>query len=231
MSTTDAPNTENENSVTEPTENQAIVTTSTEIKLTFINESNDANNSQIVIFQKNVAQDFADSAVAWRVIKNCARGWEHPFVYSMDIDIAASDSYGNQSPLLRAHDGQKWQMVTTASGDQIILSGQPAASPVEIELQNSLQQGSINAEIYRDGKLLGIKSGLAPMQKAVFQFRPTIYIGVVSQVEEGGVLSSAILSDINTEISLLGIEKADIIMTGGGVGPSAKPFEFHLVVK
>src|SRR5258708_23979581 len=38
------------------------------VQLNFVNQSNDANNSQIVIFQKNVASDFEEQAVAWRVI-------------------------------------------------------------------------------------------------------------------------------------------------------------------
>jgi hypothetical protein len=58
--------------------------------------------------------------------------------------------------------------------------------------------------------------------------KPTIWIGVVSQVEEGDVMNSAIISDINTELSLLGIASADIVMSGGGAGPSATPFMFTL---
>jgi hypothetical protein len=34
------------------------------VQLNFINQSNDANNSQIVIFQKNVASDFEE--LPWR---------------------------------------------------------------------------------------------------------------------------------------------------------------------
>ena len=39
-----------------------------DIQLNFINNSNDANNSQVVIFQKNVATDFDELAVAWQVV-------------------------------------------------------------------------------------------------------------------------------------------------------------------
>jgi hypothetical protein len=42
------------------------------------------------------------------------------------------------------------------------------------------------------------------------------------------VVDSAILSNINTEISLFGIASADIIMTGGGTGPDETPFVFTL---
>ena len=37
-----------------------------DIQLNFINNSNDVNNSEIVIFQKNVATDFDELAVAWQ---------------------------------------------------------------------------------------------------------------------------------------------------------------------
>ncbi len=47
-------------------------------------------------------------------------------------------------------------------------------------------------------------------------------------IEKSPILS-AILSDIDTEISLLGIMSANLIITGGGIGPSAAPFKFTLV--
>ena len=41
-------------------------------------------------------------------------------------------------------------------------------------------------------------------------------------------MNSAIISNINTELSLLGIASADIVMTGGGPGPNSTPFQFTL---
>jgi hypothetical protein len=41
-------------------------------------------------------------------------------------------------------------------------------------------------------------------------------------------MDSAIISNIDTEISLLGLASADIIMTGGGPGQNSTPFEFQL---
>jgi len=232
MSTTNDENLENEKATTETQETQSPVveTPNSEIKLNFINESNDMNNSNVVIYQKNVASDFDDIAVAWKVIKNCGRGWQHPFSYPLAVDITASDAYGNLSFKSRADEGQKWQMTDSASGIVLELIG-TAVSTDQIELQNSLAQGSVNANVYRDGKLVATKTDLVPMQKAIFQFRPTLYIGVVSQVMEGQIMNSAIVSDIDTEISLEGITEADIIMTGGGIGQAEKPFQFHLVPK
>jgi hypothetical protein len=197
------------------------------VRLNFINNSNDANNSDIVIFQKNVATSFDEVAVAWQVIRYCGQGDNHPFVYPMASTVAASDSYGNYTPQLDAQPGQLFQMVLTTSGDRLVAAGN-ANSSREIQILNNLPKGAINAGVYKDGKLLALKTSIAPQQKAVFEFKPTLWIGVVSQVVQGEVMNSAILSNINTEFSLLGISSADIVMTGGGPGARSKPFVFNL---
>ena len=197
------------------------------IEITFINMSEDMNNSDVVIFQKNVATNFEEIAVAWRVIKNCGRNWSHKFNYPMNFYVGAQDSYGNVSNLQAAQNGQKWDVVYSPSGDILQLDTQPAASLTEVEIKNTLTTGAIDAQIYKDGLLLSTKTGVSPQQKAVFEFKPTIWVGVVSQVVQGEVMNSAILSDINTEISLLGVSTANLIMTGGGVGATATPFQFH----
>jgi hypothetical protein len=198
-----------------------------EVKLNFINQSNDLDNSEIVIFQKNVATDFDELAVAWKVISYCGQGDNHPFSFPMDMYVGASDSYGNYTPQLKAQNGQLFKMALTSSGDQLVAAG-TGTSPKEVQVLNALTKGAINASIYKDGRLLATKTMIAPQQKAVFQFKPTLWIGAVLQVEEGEVMNSAIISRINTEISLLGIASADIVMTGGGPGPNARPIAFNL---
>ena len=198
------------------------------IQLNFINKSADTNNSSIVIFQQNVAEDFGEIAVAWRVIQNCGRMDNHPFVFPLQFQVSASDSYGNYTPRFTAYDGQGYDMVKDNSGDVLQLSKTDATDPNEVEVRNDLEQGAISACIFKDNKLLAIKTNMAPGQKAVFQFHPRIYIGVVSQIVEGQIMSSAIISQVNTEINLFGIMSADIVMTGGGPGPNSSPFQFHL---
>lgn len=198
-----------------------------DIQLNFINRSNDANGSSVVIFQKNVTTDMQEFAVAWTVIKNCGQGWNHPFTYPVGVTVGASDSWGNHSPQMPAQPGQLFQVHSTPSGDQLVEAGE-ATSPQEVQILNALAMGAINANVYRAGRLAATRTGLAPQQKAVFEFQPRIWIGVVSQVEEGEVMNAAIVSSINTEISLMGIRSADIVMTGGGSGPDAQPFMFQL---
>jgi hypothetical protein len=198
-----------------------------DIKLNFINQSSDDNNSEIVIFQKNVATNLGGPAVAWHVIQNCGRGDNHPFVYPISLEVDASDAYGNYTPLLPAFDGQRFAMTQTQSGHQLSLAG-TGTGPQEVQVENRLEQGAITAMVYKDGHLAATSAHLAPGQVASFQFKPTIWIGVVSQVRQGQFMDEAIVSGINTEISLFGVVSADIVMAGGGSGPDAQPFEFHL---
>jgi len=123
-------------------------------KLNFINKSSDTNNSTVVIFQQNVAEDFGETAIAWQVIKNCGRLDNHPFVYPFNFLVSASDSYGNYTPQLKAYDGQAFDMLKSNYGDVLQLSSIPAASTTEVEVRNQLMLGAINAYCYRDGNFL-----------------------------------------------------------------------------
>ena len=198
-----------------------------DIQLNFINQSNDVNNSEVVVFQRHTAGGADDLAVAWTVIRNCGQGCHHPFVFPMSLAVGASDSDGNVTPQLPAQDGQLFKMTLTPSGHQLVPAGS-GASPQEVQVLNALDSGAIDALCFRAGRLLAVKHGVAPQQTASFQFKPTIWIGVVSQVQAGEVMNAALLSGLDTEISLLGIASADIVMTGGGAGPEAKPFAFEL---
>lgn len=194
-----------------------------DIYLNFINQTSDFNG-EVVIFQKNLPVSFDDLAVAWKTINYCGPGDNHPFSFPMTMQVSASDSYGNYTPQLTAQNGQLFQMALTASGDRLIAAG-AGTSPKEVQVVNNLPQGAIDVNIYKAGRLLAIKTSVVPQQKALFEFKPTIWIGVASQIVEGQVMNSATISSINTEISLLGIARADIVMTGGGSG---RPYSFAL---
>jgi hypothetical protein len=61
-----------------------------------------------------------------------------------------------------------------------------------------------------------------------YQLQPSLFIGVASNVTQGAVVDAAVASALNTELSLKGIRSADIVMTGGGEGSPAQPFQFRL---
>jgi len=198
-----------------------------DIKLNFINRSSDTNNSHVVVFGRNVATAFNETPVAWHVIQRRGQDDNHPFVYPVTMTVSASDSCGNFTPPLAAEFGRQFGMVSTPSGDRLVQVGE-SSSPDEVEVLNSLETGSIDACIYKAGKVFATTTSIAPQQKAVFHFQPSICIGAVSEIEEGAAINSAIVSGTNTELSLSGIVSADIVMTGGGTGIDARPIEFNL---
>ena len=199
------------------------------IMLNFINRSYDPRNAKIVIFQKNEAAGLDEPPVAWRVIEHRDVSHNHPFRFPMSMAVGTSDSWGNHTPQIPAQNGAMYHVELTSSGDTLSYCG-PATSNREVQVRNDLAKGAINAGIYKEGRLLAIKTNIAPGQKAAFEFRPNIWIGAAPQVTEGDLLDPAILSEINTELSLVAVASADIVMTGGGPGPGTgtEPFTFHL---
>lgn len=197
-----------------------------EIKLNFINNSSDANNSQVVIFQKNSAPDFDELAVAWKVIQNCGQGDNHPFVFPLHMSVGAADGYAYKLPQPSVDSGQSLKMAF--DGEQRQLLAADGGNPSEVQVVNDLPRGAINASIYKDGKLLAADSQQPASTAGVPEAQPSLLIGVAPQGSTGEAANTAIVADINTEISLLGIASADIVMTGGGPGPNATPFTFSL---
>jgi hypothetical protein len=196
-----------------------------EVKLNFINQSG-SENADVVVFQKNEIPEYGQ-VVAWEVIRNCGRMDNHPFTYPSTIYVSANDGYGNYTPQMYAEPGDTYAMVQTLSGDQLVKTVD-SANVTNVVVKNQLETSSINANIYRGGKRLAIQTDIIPEQMAAFKFKPIIYMGVVPQVKEGEVMGPAIVSQIDTSFSLLGVSSADIIMTGGGSGPDAQLYAFVL---
>jgi len=199
-----------------------------DIKLNFINLSNDANNSQIVIFQKNVSTDFDELAIAWKVISNCGRGDNHPFVFPMRTTLSASDSDGNYMPQKLAQNGEMFSVSRVASGNVLSLAGASPSSR-EIQLRNDLRTGAITASVFKDSRLLAHKTGIVPGQKSGVRVQADAVDRrrVADRAGRGAEFGGALRHQYG-RCSLLGIARADIVLTGGGAGTSAVSYQFKL---
>ncbi|AWI26312.1 hypothetical protein [Flavobacterium pallidum] len=204
------------------------------VELNFINYSNDTNNSSIVFFQQNELANPGESPIAWKVIQNSMRGDNHPFSFTMHLFVDAADSSGNRTQQQPAYYGQELKASIGTSGYQIVAVGSqflvytddPIPIPA-IGVNNASENGNIAVNVYRDGNLLATATGVAPVKYATFKFSPSIWIGVTNYMTEGDVLNSSVMAGVSTKLSLLGIAKANIIMTGGGPGTDS-PFKFTL---
>lgn len=196
-----------------------------DVTLNFINNSEITSNQRVVIFQKNAPAGLAE-VIAWKVIKNCGKGWRHPFAYTFQSNISVLDCWGNYSPLTSTEAGQQFTVKLDTSGSSLsVATG--TGKPGDIEVTNELE-GFITVGIYKDGSLFTPKLRLPPGTRSYYEFLPTLWIGIAENVEEGAFIDPAIIQEINAEISIIGIVSADIVLTGGGTGPDAKPFTFTL---
>jgi hypothetical protein len=198
-----------------------------DIRLKVINRSDGGHQNEIVLFQKDVLANLDEFPLAWKVIRYCGRDCYHPFVYPTGFEVATSDEYGNYSQRVPVVNGQVVTVTATPSGRRLGPCVDSSYS-AEVQVVNAQARGSVNVNIFKAGLLLACKTAVAPGQKAVFQFKPTLWIGVASQIEQSSAVNSAVIQSVNTELSLLGIASADIVMTGGGSSSNAGPFVFTL---
>jgi hypothetical protein len=198
-----------------------------DIELNFINDSRCLNNAEVLIFMKNVATDTSSLIKAWHVIRYCAVGCSHPFVLSTDLEINVSDEYGNHSPRKISEPGGLYRVVSMPKGRWIGYAGVGAIGR-EVQVLNVMSRGAINVNAYSNGQQMASKTGVAPGQKAVFKFFPVLWITCASDVSIGQSLDSAIIDGVSTEMPLMGIKSADIVMTGGGSDMDAEPIVFSL---
>jgi len=189
------------------------------VVLNYVNASDIVENFTVVVFQKNLAG--STTAVAWRTLENVGQGDNHPFIYSNTYQIGASDSFGNLLGQLDAAPGQLFEVVSTLSGDTLQFLGESSQTR-ETQLINNLMVGSVGVLLYRDSLLLAEVNNVPPDQDAVFQMGTSLFFVVTSDVVQGESIPSSVISQ-STELSLLGIASADIILTGGG----NTPFQFN----
>lgn len=196
-----------------------------EVKLNFVNRSNDASNVHVLLFGQPPSPAIDEIGQAWRVIDNCGPGWSHPFVWPAAVTLGVVDPHGNVSPQLDIANGQVAEVVAGDTGTVLKLADQQGPASA-ITVLNQLPQGFVEAAFFRDGKPYA-RQLLGPHTTAVFTLPPKIWIGAALRSEAGAAVGADAISAL-TEINLMGIAGADIVMTGGGQGADAKPFLFTL---
>jgi len=197
-----------------------------EIKLTFINQSSDQNNVDVVFFQKNRAS-FNGEAVAWKVLKNNENGWGTQFNFSTDFLVSVQDSDGAPTPQLAATLGDKFVVEMNDSKFSLMSAGK-GSNPEQITIQNDTPNQTINALLYNEEQLIACQDGGAPGQTATFELNSFLWMGVCSNIDQGQIMSAAVVQDFNGKVLLDGVASADIVLYGGGSGPDKTPYRFDL---
>lgn len=199
-------------------------------QLKVINLCDSPRPQNIIFFQKNCARGNIDnSIIAWHVINQLSYDHYCEINLSNKLFASVSDYYGNHKPQIKLRPGYLYKITEDTSQTRFIESGL-GTHPLEIQVENALNQGAYDINIFRNDKLLSRYSSLIPREKTSFQFKYILWAGVLPKVKEGEVIliSEKEIDTIFQQFYLIGIKKAELILVGGGVGPESKPFTFHL---
>lgn len=186
-----------------------------DIQITLFDRSASARECRAVFFHRDMTVDFDPVTVAWKVIPLTSQSVEHPFIYPAASCVTARDSYGNHMPRLSASPGELYHVKNSPSGHELWLKG-PATSDREIQVENDLDQGYIDAFIFKADRPMAVKTSIAPQQKAVFQIRSELFVGLTSQaVAEGGSLPEM---DVVQAILLTGLLSIRVVLDRSKAG-------------
>lgn len=188
------------------------------INITYVNKSMNKDLPKIFIFTKNEVPTFdaLKEGVAWKVIENVGRESSCSFQFPIETEVRAA--WGDNScktKALSADIGSKYVVQSDDTGIVLAQSGN-ALSTRAIDVVNDIHvKNGVSVELYKDNRLMMCKNIVAFGQKATFVLHPKLYWGVASEIQEGDVLSSAVLdSEHFFEQNLEGVTNVQIALYG-----------------
>lgn len=199
--------------------------TASDIEITFVNQSTDCGNTKVVIFQKNMLGGIDELPVAWKVL-DCESDRTCSFSYPTAVTASANDEDGNAGAPQPVKHGQAFALRRADAGGSVLVPVGLASKPERIEVVHEHGEAPAGVRFYRGGKLMASRQTLMPGGKAVFQFMPALWIGLLPEASEGMLLPPVAPVDL-TMLALGGMRAATIRMTGSCTDP-ARPVRFSV---
>lgn len=194
-----------------------LMFSSTDVKITYVNNSSNTDHPAIFVFTKNMIPTFdvLKDGVAWKTMPDIGIGSSHVFTYPGKSFVRASGSDGSITNSLPANPGKKYTVKSEAGGLILMPNGMASESGA-IEVSNEAQgAGIVNIQITKDGKVMMTKNIVAYGQKATFVLHPKLYWGVASDIQEGQIIGTAdLLKDNFFEHDISGVNHAVVTITG-----------------
>lgn len=190
---------------------------STNVKITYVNKSMNPDKPSVFIFTKNYVPTFdvLKEGVAWRVLHNVGKGSSSEFNFPIITTVQAAWGVYNKTQMLNAEIGKRYTVEEDNTGIVLVPKG-VALDRKSIEVNSTVKvPGGISATLCKDGKVLVTKKIVAYDQKATFVLHPKLYWGLASEIEEGQVISSAVLNtDQFFEQDIEGVNEATVVLKG-----------------
>ncbi len=187
----------------------------TDIKITYINKSDNRDNPEVLVFMKPTESDLAAYSIAWQVIKNIGYNAWHKFTYTIDTSVVVTWDNGKSGTLpFDTTIGKNYALKNTAGGFALEEKGEANAGN-EFDVINKVNTpGGISVIAFKDGKPIATKHHVAKNEKAEFVLHPKLYFGVTTEYEVGDTIDSAVMSEDFKEINLEGLSEVTVEMRG-----------------
>ncbi len=201
---------------------------STNVKITYVNRSMNRDLPKIFIFTKNEVPTFdaLKDGVAWKVIEKVGRESSCQFTFPIETQVRASwNESTSETKTLPTDIGSRYVVSQNDTGIIIERNGD-AGDVRSLDVSNDIHvKNGVSVELYKDGRLMMCKNTVGYGQKATFVIHPKLYWGVASEIQEGELLSSAVLdSDYFFEQNLEGV--SDVVI--GLYGNAEEGYQFKI---
>jgi hypothetical protein len=194
-----------------------------DVHLTFQNGSETSPPPHIVIWKPVVASASADwFHTTWQMIVGCAYDWRYPFQLSR-LHFAFEDAYGNHATPRPVRKSAQYILTSALSFPQELGDESDGA----VAFKNATLR-SHRVLLFSGGRLVARSRSLASGDAVRIIHRNVIRLGVLSEVFGPRILTPEMLSRCSAEIDLRGVQRASILMLGGGYGPRAVAYRFLL---
>ncbi|HXA47967.1 MAG TPA: hypothetical protein VNW52_10085 [Burkholderiaceae bacterium] len=200
------------------------------IKLTYVNRAELAPTDlpTLLLFQKQIAGE-TESALIWKVIRNCRHTHFHPMVFSTDLNISLGDDFGNYSKLLPVANGNEFKVAL--SGNRPHLSVVHVGDAADgVTVHNHLPTDAFKACLFMRGQLMAIRAPVPSGEQDNFALDNTLWMAIGRRgmsdepvgprwpgkkrpVREGDPVAQSLL-DTAIPIPLSGVASANIVMYG-----------------
>jgi hypothetical protein len=190
---------------------------STNVQITYRNESGNTDNPTIFVFTKNMIPTFdvLKHGVAWRVLPNIGKGSTSEFIFPIVTSVQAMWGGCNRTRSIESNIGSRYTVEEDNTGVILTPNGDSSQNNA-IEIANNVHlSGGIQAQLCKDGKVIMTKNIVAYGQKATFVLHPKLYWGIASEIQEGQFISSAVLNtDQFFEQDVEGVTSVDVVLRG-----------------
>lgn len=158
---------------------------------------------RILVGQKNVAASFGESDYFW-VDYLAYKNDQTYLMFSKGLYLSTSDEFGNSLGLVSVSNGNTYYIESDVFGDSIAV--ETTSAPSEFVFHNNKSDDKV-VSIYRDGMITGTTTVNAG-DSFSFSYNKSFWFYATD------VLTGSISwSDVNTQISFLGVYSADAVLT------------------